>query len=107
MSQQTSGQAEMFNKQIKNILQKTMNEMGKGWKNRLPDAVWAYRTSFKTPIGMPPYQLVHGKTCHLPVDLEHKAHWSIRTWNMDSKLSGRNRKNPIIPVRGMERKSLS
>ena len=49
---QTSGQAETSNKQIKNILQKTVNAMGKGWKDKLLDALWAYRTTYKTPIGM-------------------------------------------------------
>ena len=44
---QTSGQAETSNKQIKNILQKTVNEMGRGWKLKLPDALWAYRTSIQ------------------------------------------------------------
>nr|AAQ56438.1 hypothetical protein OSJNBa0074N12.23 [Oryza sativa Japonica Group] len=58
---QTSGQAETSNKQIKNILQKTVNKMGTGWKDRLPDALWAYRTAYKTPIGMSPYQIVYGK----------------------------------------------
>jgi transposase InsO family protein len=71
---QTSGHAETSNKQIKNILQKTVNEMGTGWKDKLYGALWAYRTAYKTPLGMSPYQLVYGKTCHLPVELEFKAH---------------------------------
>ena len=81
----TSGQAETSNKQIKNILQKTIDETGRTWRHKLPDALWAYRTTYKTPIGMLPCQIVYEKTCHLPVELEHHAHWAIRKWNMDLK----------------------
>jgi transposase InsO family protein len=70
---QTSGQAETSNKQIKNIFQKIVNQIGRIWRSKLSEALWAYRMTYKTPIVMTPYQLVYGKTCHLPVELEHKA----------------------------------
>jgi hypothetical protein len=57
--------------------------MGTAWKDKLFGALWAYRTTSKTPLGMSPYQLVYEKTCHLPVELEFKAHWAIKRWNMD------------------------
>jgi len=47
-----------------------VNEMGKGWKNKLPFALWAYKISYKTPINMSPFHLVYGKSCHLPAELE-------------------------------------
>ena len=56
---QTSGQAEMSNKQIKNILQKTINEMGIAWKDKLHGALWAYRIAYETSLRTWPYQLVY------------------------------------------------
>jgi hypothetical protein len=46
--------------------------MGEGWKDKQQDALWACRTAHKTQIGMSPYQIVYGKTCQLPIELEHR-----------------------------------
>ena len=66
--------------------------MGTAWKDKLHGALWAYRTTYKTPLGMSQYQLVCGKTCHLRVELEFKAHWAIKRWNMDFEVARKKRK---------------
>jgi hypothetical protein len=63
---------ETLNRQLKSILNKTIENGGKDWSKKLDGALWPYRTVFKTPIGMTPYQFVYGKACHLLVELEHK-----------------------------------
>jgi hypothetical protein len=47
---------------------------------------------------MSPYKLVYGKTYHLPIKLEHKAHWAIKRWNMDFEAAGEKRKMQILEL---------
>ncbi|GKD70172.1 reverse transcriptase domain-containing protein [Tanacetum coccineum] len=71
---QTSGQVEVSNRGLKRILERTVGENCVSWSDKLDDALWAFRTAFKTPIRCAPYKLVYGKACHLPIELEHKAY---------------------------------
>lgn len=88
---QTSGQVENTNRAIKRILEKTVKDNPSVWSRKLDDALWAFRTAYKTPIGTTPYRLLYGKTCHLPFELEHRAYWALRSCNPDLKITGEKR----------------
>nr|GEV41716.1 reverse transcriptase domain-containing protein [Tanacetum cinerariifolium] len=46
---QTSGQAEVSNRGLKRILKRTVGENRVSWSEKLEDALWAFRTAYKTP----------------------------------------------------------
>ncbi|GKE01165.1 reverse transcriptase domain-containing protein [Tanacetum coccineum] len=91
---QTNVQVENTNRAIKRILEKTIRNNRKDWSHKLDDALWAFRTAFKTPLGRTQFRIIYGKACHLPVLLEHKACWAIKNCNM--KLDENQSKQVLI-----------
>nr|GFA27834.1 putative reverse transcriptase domain-containing protein [Tanacetum cinerariifolium] len=89
---QTSGQVEVINRGLKRILKRTVGENHASWSDKLEDALWAFRTAFKTSVGCTPYRLVYRKACHLPLELEHKAYWALKHANFNLKTAGDHRK---------------
>ncbi|GKE13574.1 reverse transcriptase domain-containing protein [Tanacetum coccineum] len=96
---QTSGQVEVSNRGLKRILERTVGENRASWSDKLDDALWAFRTAYKTPIGCTPYKPVYGKTCHLPIKLEHKAYWALKHANFDLGTAGDHRKVQLNELR--------
>ncbi|GKA49598.1 reverse transcriptase domain-containing protein [Tanacetum coccineum] len=71
--------------------ERTMNGNRKEWANKLDDALWAFRTAYKSPIGSTPFRIVYGKACHLLIEIEHKAYWSLKKINLDLDTAGNHR----------------
>nr|GEY66059.1 reverse transcriptase domain-containing protein [Tanacetum cinerariifolium] len=89
---QTSGQVEVTNRGLKIILERTIGQNRASWSDKLDDALWAFRTACKTPIGCTPYKLVYGKACHLSIKLEHKAYWALKQTSFNLSVAGDHRK---------------
>nr|GEY97514.1 reverse transcriptase domain-containing protein [Tanacetum cinerariifolium] len=85
---QTSGQVEVSNRGLKRILERTVGRNHASWSDKLDDALWPFRTAYKTPIGCTSYKFVYGKACHLPIELEHKAYWALKHENFDLQTAG-------------------
>ncbi|GKE81223.1 reverse transcriptase domain-containing protein [Tanacetum coccineum] len=85
-------QVEVSNRGLKRILERTVGENRASWSEKFDDALWAFRTAYKTPIGCTPYKLVYGKTCHLSIELEHKAYWALKHGNFDLETAEKTKK---------------
>ncbi|GJY91124.1 reverse transcriptase domain-containing protein [Tanacetum coccineum] len=88
---QTSGQVENTKRSLKRILEKTVKDNPAIWPRKLDDALWAFRTAYKTPTGTTPYKLIYGKNCHLPFEIEHRAYWALKNYNSDLIAAGEKR----------------
>ena len=72
-------------------MEKAVNARRNDWSIKLDDALWAYRTAYKTPIGMSPHRIVNGKPCHLPLELEYKSMRVIKKLNCDFQVANEKR----------------
>nr|GEV27225.1 reverse transcriptase domain-containing protein [Tanacetum cinerariifolium] len=95
MTEKEIGQVKVSNCGLKAILERAVGENHASWSDKLDDALWAFRTAYKTLIGCTPYKLVYGKACHLPVKLEHKAYWALKHANFDLKTTSDHSKVQI------------
>ncbi|GKC92020.1 reverse transcriptase domain-containing protein [Tanacetum coccineum] len=85
------GQVENTNRALKRILEKTVKDNPAIWSRKLDDALWAFRTAYKTPTGTTPYKLIYGKNYHLPFEIEHRAYWALKNYNPDLIAAGEKR----------------
>ncbi|GJX55036.1 reverse transcriptase domain-containing protein [Tanacetum coccineum] len=88
---QISGQVENTNRDLKRILEKTVKDNPAIWSRKLDDALWAFRTAYKTSTGTTPYKLIYGKNCRLPFEIEHRAYWALKNCNPDLIAAGEKR----------------
>ena len=65
---QANGQVESTNKVLENILTKTVASHRRDWAQKLPEALWAYRTTWRNTMGFSPFELVYGKSPLFPVE---------------------------------------
>eukprot|EP00253_Pinus_taeda_P010895 PITA_10895 len=67
---QANGQVESSNKIVETILTKTVASHRRDWATRLPEALWAYITTWRSTTGHTPYQLMFGKQPIFPIEFE-------------------------------------
>ena len=77
---QANGQVESTNKVLENIMTKTVQQNKKDWFEKIKDALWAYRITWKNTSGFSPYQLVYGKEALLPIEIQ------IQTYSLAAEL---------------------
>nr|GEX22953.1 ribonuclease H-like domain-containing protein [Tanacetum cinerariifolium] len=81
----TNRQVKVSNRGLKCILERTVGENRASWSEKLDDALWAFRTAYKTPIGCTPYKLVYGKCKEKTISVHFIHFIQIRIRNKDGR----------------------
>eukprot|EP00253_Pinus_taeda_P027923 PITA_27923 len=88
---QANGQVEYTNKVIESIITKIVHLHRRDWAERLPEALWAYRTTWRNKTGRSPYELVYGKEVLLPIEFQVKTFKMEIQLGMDLSKAQKNR----------------
>ena len=92
---QANGHMESTNKVIASILTRTVKIHQKDWADRLPEALWAYRTTWRNTTGFSPYDLVYGKIAIFPIEFEIKTLKTATEVNLDVTQAQKRRLNQL------------
>jgi len=98
---QSNGQRQVSNIEVKRIMEKTVASSRRDWSIKLDEALWVYRKTFKTLTALSPFQLIYGKVCHLPMEMEHRAFWTLKWLNFNAKASAKKRKIQLSELEEM------
>ena len=92
---QTNGQVESTNKVIEAILTKKVKRHHRDWVDRIPESLWAYRTTWHNTTGFSPYDLVYGKSVVFPIEFEINTLKTATEVNLDVTEAQKRRLNKL------------
>ena len=64
---QANGQTEVTNRTLLKIIKTKLDDAKGTWPEELPNILWAYRTTARTPTGETPFKLTYGTEAVIPV----------------------------------------
>ena len=73
-----------------------MKSHRKDWADRIPKALWSYRTMWRNTTGFSPYEMVYGKTVVFPIEFEVKTLRTATNENLDLMESQKNQLNQLL-----------
>ena len=66
---QANGQAEVTNRTLLKIIKTKLDDAKGAWPEELPNVLWVYRTTARTPTGETPFRLTYGTEAMIPVEI--------------------------------------
>ncbi|XP_075649780.1 uncharacterized protein LOC142620265 [Castanea sativa] len=66
---QANGQTEVTNRTLLQMIKTKLDDAKGAWPEELPNVLWAYRTTVRTPTGETPFRLTYGTEAVIPVEV--------------------------------------